>query len=138
MSLVFLKIPRLPFSFRLVKNWVSAGFFWLTSQLLLSNPLLQLRSTLESFLLEPPLQVSTHLKLIILPRTEPPFQVFNSSSFFFLIEPPFRVFNSSFFHFLFFFFISFFSFHHTFKNSKFAQNGWKIQKDKLVKNLFDF
>ena len=38
MSLVFLKIPRLPFSSRLVKkNWVSAGFFWLTSQLSLSN-----------------------------------------------------------------------------------------------------
>ena len=57
----------------------------------------------------------------------------------FALDCPFWVFTLEPHSFLLFFFIffhssSFFlSFHHAFKNSKFIQNRWKIQKDNLVK-----
>ena len=58
---------------------------------------------------------------------ELPFQVFNSTPFFFFLKwAVFSGFQLIYFFFLFFF--TFFSFHHTFKNSKFAQNGWKISE----------
>ena len=106
----------------------------------------------ESFLLEPSLQASTHLKLIIHFQIESPFRVFNSSRFlinwaalsgfqlnlplFFFFEMS-RLFRFS-THYFFLFFHFFLSFHHAFENSKFIQNRCQIQKDNLVKSIVDF
>ena len=143
MYLVFLKIPRPPSSSRLVKNWVSAGFFWLTSQLSLSNLPFQLSKLNCHFRFQPisswsfffrlnhPFGFSTRPDFNWLSR---PFRFSTQPLFFFEMSRLFR-FST---HYSFLFFHFFRSFHHAFENSELIQNRCQIQKDNLVKSIVDF
>ena len=110
MSLVFLKILRLLFSFRLVKTECQQDF---------SDLLLNFSIQVPYFNLDPPRIISLRTTTSSFNSSQidhsfsdwAAFSGFQLIQFFFLIEPPFRVFNSTFFHFFLFLFHFTFFFH---------------------------